>query len=109
MIDFDKFLNALAMTESNDDTKAWGDEGLAVGRFQMHPAFVWDYGPDTVGVVWSWDHVFRETLRNFLAEREPIHNGDAVHIVMEFHLGVSAVSKGQWDKAYAERFARFYA
>lgn len=107
MLEFEKWRAALANTESNDNDRAWGDEGLAVGRWQMHPAFVWDFGPDVVTVRESWDALFSATLRNFWDERSRV-TPDGVKLAMEFHLGVTAVRDGQWDEPYAQRFKGFY-
>lgn len=107
-MDYEKWRSALAMTESQNNPHAWGDEGLAVGRWQMHPAFVWDFGPDDVTVRESWDALFMSTLLNFFTERGPVVK-DPVRLAMEFHLGVAAVAAGKWDDAYAVRFGSFYA
>lgn len=107
-LEFNKWKAALAMTESTNNDRAWGDEGLAVGRWQMHPAFVWDFGPDDVAVRESWDALFADTLLNFYATRAP-HVPDPVKLAMEFHLGLHAVAEGQWDQVYADRFQGFYA
>lgn len=107
MTDFEKFAHALALTESHDNPQAWGDQGLAVGRWQMHPAFVDNYWPDDIGVDWSWDHLCRAALLRFYSTRfQPGRTLEQV--VMEFHLGVHAVAEGDWDAVYAARFQTFY-
>lgn len=107
MTDFERFAHALALTESHDNPQAFGDDGLAYGRWQMHPAFVDDWWPDDIGVDWSWDHLFRAALLRFYSTRSaagvPLQK-----VVMEFHLGVHAVAAGEWDTKYGLRFADFY-
>lgn len=108
-IDFVKFAAALGATESTDNPHAWGDEGLAVGRWQMHPAFVDDYYPDDVIEVHdSWNTFFRKVLLQFVTRREAA-GSDVMRAAMEFHLGVEAVRIGQWDAQYADRFSRAWA
>jgi hypothetical protein len=107
MTDFDKFAQALALTESNDNPQAFGDDGLAYGRWQMHPAFVDEWWPAELEVLWSWDHLFRAALLRFYSARfQPGRTLEQV--VMEFHLGVHAVAEGKWDQAYQKRFQDFY-
>lgn len=108
MTDFEKFAKALALTESDDDPKAWGDQGLAMGRFQMHPAFVDQWWPDDIGVDWSWDHLFRMALLRFYTTK--FQPGVTLEkLVMEFHLGEHAVAEGRWDKVYEQHFKQHFA
>jgi hypothetical protein len=44
------FVNMIAIAESNDKPKAFGDHGLAGGRFQMHWDWRADYWPE-----WAWE------------------------------------------------------
>ena len=107
MTDFERFAKALALTESNDDPRAWGDHGVAAGRWQMHPAFVDEWLPISMEVAESWDQLFHDTLENFYQVRTA--KGVALDkLVMEFHLGVHAVAEGKSDADYAARFAKFY-
>ncbi len=108
MTGFEKFAKALALTESNDNAQAWGDQGLACGRWQMHPAWVDEWWPDGIEVNWSWDHLFRAALlRFYTAKFQP---GIVLSkIIMEFHLGAAAVASGEFDHAYARKFALNYA
>jgi hypothetical protein len=110
---FEKFALALGLTESAGNERAWGDPhngGIwyrACGRWQMHPAFVWEFGPGQVGLDDSWDYVFQITLNNFYDAR--LRAGvSAYRMAMEFHLGVAAVKQGKTDTDYAERFNRHY-
>lgn len=107
MTEFERFAVALALTESDNDQKAWGDQGLAMGRWQMHPAFVDEWWPDDIGVDWSWDHLFHAALLRFYTTRY-VQGVTLSTVVMEFHLGVKAVNEGRWEAIYWERFRKFY-
>ena len=107
-IDFAKWSLALAMTETANNSQAWGDNGQAVGRWQMHPSFIqqWSEGVRW-GLDWTWDQVCRVALTAFFMERSRVYT-DPVHLAMEFHLGVEGVANGGWDQPYATAFLRFY-
>lgn len=107
MTDFERFAAALALTESDNDQKAWGDQGLAMGRWQMHPAFIDEWWPDGIGVDWSWDHLFHAALLRFYTTKY-VQGVTLSRVVMEFHLGVQAVEEGRWDKPYWNRFSKYY-
>src|ERR1700732_382897 len=107
MTDFERFAAALALTESDNDQKAWGDQGLALGRWQMHPAFVDEWWPDDIGVDWSWDHLFHAALLRFYSKKF-VAGVTLSTVVMEFHLGVQAVKDGRWDATYWLRFSKHY-
>ncbi len=107
MTDFERFAAALALTESDDDQKAWGDQGLAVGRWQMHPAFVDEWWPDDIEVGWSWDRLFHAALLKFYTARF-VQGVTLSTVVMEFHLGVAAVKEGRQDPHYLTKFVKFY-
>jgi hypothetical protein len=107
MTDFEKWAKALALTESNDNPHAWGDNGKACGRWQMHPDFVDGWLPTNENVAESWDDLFHDTLLNFYNNR--IQAGVEPHkVAMEFHLSRHAVAEGKDDPGYAARFAKFY-
>jgi hypothetical protein len=107
MDDFERFAKALALTESNDNPRAWGDEGLACGRWQIHPAWFHDWYDGKVMVDDSWDTVFRRCLVSFWKHHSTL--GRAVlDVAMRFHLGEAAVNRGAWDVDYGDRFARAY-
>jgi hypothetical protein len=99
----EQFKLALAMTESTNNPFAWGDQGLAVGRWQIHPAWFHDWRVDPPAVRDSWDDVFDAALERFW--RATVGKGMApVSAAMEFHLGAAAVAHGKWDADYADRF-----
>lgn len=106
-----QFLKALAITESNDNPAAWGDQGLAMGRWQVHPAWVWDHLCKTglfPAVRESWNSWIERGIMYFVqlysvrfTPRE---------LAMSFHLGhLSHLGDRDWDTAYDARFVRNYA
>jgi hypothetical protein len=107
MTEFERFAAALALTESDNDQKAWGDQGLAMGRWQMHPAFVDQWWPTNIEVDWSWDHLFHAALLRFYTARY-VQGVTLETVVMEFHLGVQAVKEGRRDATYLARFGKHY-
>lgn len=113
MITFDQFTHALALVESQDVPNAIGDNGRALGPYQMHPDFCDTYYPDTVQIGWTWRDFYHACLLVFWnTEFGGLQLNDldaAVNLAMKFHLGVGAVSQGKWDATYAERFRNFLA
>lgn len=107
MTEFERFAQALAMTESLDHPEVWGDAGLACGRWQMHPAWVDEWWPDDIGVDWSWDHLFHMALVRFYQTKDA-ENMPPDKMAMQFHLGEAAAKRGDWDVKYGLRFAGFY-
>ena len=114
----DKFVLALAITESADQPRAWGDDGLAVGRWQQHPSFYSTWGPPR-GMFrareQSWDWAFEIAVRRFFraawADERIANLTGPVRInkvAMAYHLHGSLVFTG-WDEPYAARFARAWA
>lgn len=107
MNEFERFALALAWTESNNNREAWGDEGLACGRWCMHPAWYAEWADPAIRVGWSWDQAFRAALRRFWDEYE--RQGFTVaQKVQVFHLGRSAYELGERDTPYAVRFGKFW-
>lgn len=108
-MDYLKWRHALALVESGDNPHArFGDGGQALGRWQMHPSFVWEWGPDEVGLRETWDQVCAAALLAFFTSRSK-GAASALILAMEFHLGVRAVYEGEWDEGYGEAFTRYYA
>lgn len=102
---YQHFKRALAIVESSDNPRAWGDDGLACGRWQMHPAFCDTYRPRVVHVRMSWDEYFEGSLRRFFEMRAAVCDTTAV-LAQQFHLGVQAVLDGEWDWIYDQKFER---
>ena len=129
MNDFERFAEALAKTESSDCELTWGDpkhpdapsysevsgtrialrgrDFLAMGRWQMHPAWYAEWADPAMQVGWSWDEAFRAALKRFWDEYERA-KAPIAHRMMIFHLGASAFFRGEWDQDYADRFDRFW-
>jgi hypothetical protein len=105
--EFQRFANALEMVESTDNPEDWGDKGFAVGRWQIHPAFMDEWAPNLTTDV-TWDEWFRMALKAFYIERRPKVSG-IITLAMEFHLGVEGVAKGEWDANYHDRFVAEWA
>lgn len=109
-----RFLRALSQTESGGDQKAFGDENaageyLAVGLFQIHPAWLWTYGRQIKPAVdASWSAWFSEIVEAFYTAHWQAL--PAVEIAMFFHLGhPSNPDAADWDSEYAARFDGFWA
>jgi hypothetical protein len=103
-MDFETWARALAKTESNEDSRAWGDEGLACGKWQQHPAFTLEWiRLSQVKVRSSWNDIFYHALENFFHHYQDVMPYQ-VKLAMMFHLGVDAVNQGQWDAEYEKRF-----
>jgi len=108
MTEFDRFKRALALTETKDCPTAWGDEGRACGRWQMHVDFCFDYRPGGVVVGETWDEYFDDCLKCFWLR----HRGEAdsmLAMAAIFHLGHWAWKRGDHDDEYLERFQRNWA
>lgn len=129
MTEFERFAEALAKTESEDSELAYGDpkqhEGLswvytkggkahvagsnfmAMGRWQMHPAWYAEWADPAMQVGWSWDEAFRAALRKFW-DAEERKGTQPLGRAMIFHLGASAIVRGDWDRDYGDRFHQFW-
>lgn len=57
---------ALGQTESSNNPEAWGDHGIAMGRWQMHPAF-FDRWKPPAALLETWDAWAQRTLRRWFA------------------------------------------
>lgn len=129
MTEFERFARALALTETNDNEVAWGDpkghfwpsdprtpglkvedqgrDFMAAGRWQMHPAWYAEWADPAVEVSWSWDEAFKAALRRFYeAYEKPFVPW--FRRAMIFHLGATAVARGDWDRKYEYRFQGFW-
>lgn len=106
MITPEQFVRALALTESDDNPQAWGDAGRAVGRFQVHPDWVWTwakhYGISPV-VGDTWDSFVSRIVTAFANDH--LRYMKLTEVAMYFHLGhYGNPSEYDWDDAYAKRF-----
>jgi hypothetical protein len=99
----DKYLFAklLAQVESNNNPTAWGDRGQAMGRFQVHPAWMWDWA-DQPRINMTWDEWAEAAVFAFF-DAHPGLNPRL--LMMQFHIGHAVTPTGsEWDDAYAKRW-----
>jgi hypothetical protein len=103
----EEFAACIAQVESGDKPTAWGDNGLAMGRYQVHPSWVWTWATylklqPTVSE--SWDHFIGRLVQGFFsAHNAGMHPGQ---IAMYFHLGhLDTEQDSDWDVNYAKEFA----
>ena len=52
--EIEQLLDAIASVESNDNARAVGDKGRAIGTYQIHKRY-WKDGTRFLGVDWSYD------------------------------------------------------
>lgn len=109
----ERFVHALAMTESGNNTNApLGDNGRAMGRFQVHPDWVFTFSSayhlsPMLGE--TWDSFITRIVRAFYQEHVIKYGMTAEEIAMAFHIGhIVKADSSDWDVAYAERFHRYY-
>ena len=86
--DIERLLDAIASVESNDNARAVGDKGRAVGTYQIHKRY-WRDGTRILGVDWSYDlardpvkarqvvkaYLLRYGKGKTLLQKARIHNG----------------------------------
>lgn len=99
-------VHALCMTESGDAKTLFilGDNGHALGPYQLHPDFFIQWYAPVVSSAESWMEAMHlaitRCVEHYLAQGRA-----ADKVAMIFHLGAKAVLQdGQWDKNYASRF-----
>ena len=100
------FAIVLQYTESDNDVRAYGDDGRVLTSFQAHPDWGWEWAnhfklPPRLGERWeSW---INRIVIEFAALFLPVHL--PVEVAMHYHLGhPSDASATDWDLHYAERF-----
>ena len=106
------FLFCLGKTESNDDPDIHlGDGGRALGRFQVHPDWVWTqcrrFGIQPA-LNETWDSFVTRLVTAFF----DFYGGQMqdIEVAMYFHLGHRTLpTDNDWDVGYAERFQVFAA
>lgn len=105
----EEFAHALWFTEANGRLFDWGDHGLAMGAYQQHPSWLWDWAHTlklSPTVDESWNHFEGRLVRAFFDwHKEEL---TPVEVAMKFHLGhESHASNKDWDADYAARFNRY--
>lgn len=108
-----QFIHALGMTESiNDPDVALGDNGRALGRFQVHPDRLWyeSHRYDLQPLLSeTWDSFITRVVEAMYANWQAKLK-TALDIAMYWHLGHFATPNSMdWDSAYAKRFSDYAA
>ena len=103
-----QFLAVLAATESNTEKTAWGDNLCAMGAYQAHPAWAWEFAhrykvvPTLNG---TWDDWIAAILIQFFVEF--CKYDYPIEIAMRYHKGHECHETAtDWDEKYAQRFRR---
>lgn len=105
----EQFAKALWFTESDGRLHDWGDHDRAMGPYQEHPDWVWDWAhklsiSPTLGE--TWPKFEGRLVRAFFNWNQD--EGTPVHIAMHFHIGHKVVEgEKDWDAPYAERFKKY--
>jgi hypothetical protein len=100
------FATILAFVESNHELEAWGDDGLAMGLYQAHAAWVVTYAKRYN--IWpavdeGWNSWVRRLIGAFFAEYSKTWTD--TEVAMHYHLGHPSVAQDlDWDAKYASRF-----
>ena len=97
---------ALAMLESSNNLEAWGDNGHAMGRWQVHAdRLVYESGKL---YIWpklgeSYDAWVERIVTQIFFENLPRRS--AVSIAMYWHVGHWVLNdENEWDAGYAKSF-----
>jgi hypothetical protein len=105
-----QFLAVLAHTESKSNPNApLGDDGRALGRWQVHPDWVWStarrFSLQPL-LNESWDRFVERLVTAFYKEHSQYLSD--IEVAMFFHLGhLESPDQSGWDKGYAERFEEY--
>lgn len=107
---FTEWSGIIAAIESRGNPEAWGDDGMACGRWQEHPCFVQQWiGQVTWSVRATWDDVFQAALLNFF-DRASCHGISGLDAAIGFHLHGQPVRASEQDRIDAAEYAaRFTA
>lgn len=102
-----QFTKALGLTETDGIATAWGDSGQAVGRWQVHPCWVWDHCKLPPTLTDTWDSWIEKNIEAFFNAHTFL---PPIEIAMFFHLGHRTLpSAKDWDGVYAVRFTKYSA
>ena len=101
-----EFCRVIAEIESSNVATAWGDGGRAMGRYQVHPAWVWTYATAfklPPADFEKWDDWVFGLVAQFFAHYSTADG--PLEVAMRFHLGhLSRMSDADWDGEYAAKF-----
>ena len=101
-----RFIDVLAVTESDSNDTAWGDNMCAMGEFQAHPAWAWQFArrynePPTLSD--TWNHWIEAILIPFFVEYSAVES--PIEVAMRYHKGHECHETAtDWDEKYARRF-----
>jgi len=102
----EQFCDVLAVTESKSIKTAWGDGLCAMGEFQAHPAWAWEFAhrykvePTLNG---TWNDWIAAIVRPFFVEFCQYES--PIEIAMRYHKGHECHEMAaDWDAEYAKRF-----
>ena len=95
--DFDKFLDALAWAESENDPNAVGDEGRAVGLYQIHQIYVIDV-----------NRILGKDIYTIHDRLDPIKSRDMTIIYIQHYAGVKAGPEKRDKMQLWEKMARIH-
>lgn len=103
------FAKSIAIVESGDRSfPPPGDGGRAMGRYQMHPDFVFEWSSRLRIIPFlmeTWDAYFTRLVQGYFIFRMG-QALTAVQAAVSFHVGhLCHESDDGWDADYASRFA----
>lgn len=104
----DQFATAIGIVESNGDSDVpLGDDGRALGRWQIHPDEMWTWAKRLTlapQVNETWDSFVGRLIKGFYSFHT-VQTLTDVQIAMTWHLGhISREDSPDWDLAYADKF-----
>lgn len=107
MTTVDQFLDALAQVESSNNPAAWGDNGKAMGRWQVHPDRLWSEAGrwhQAPRLDETWDSFVRRVLTAMYDGM--VKSLGPVSVAMYWHKGhTTDPSKDDWDLPYATKMS----
>jgi len=102
----EQFRDVLAACESKSVKTEWGDNLCAMGEFQAHPAWAWQFAhrykvePTLYG---TWNDWIAAILIYFFFEYSGIES--PIEVAMRYHKGHECHETWtNWDAKYAQRF-----
>jgi len=101
-----QFCDVLAATESSTVLTAWGDNLCAMGEFQAHPAWAWQFAnryAETPTLSDTWNQWIEAILIPFFVEYSAVES--PIEVAMRYHKGHECHETAtDWDAKYAVRF-----
>lgn len=102
------FAKAIAVVESGDRSNPpLGDDGRALGRYQMHPDWLWEWATNlkTVPALSeTWDAYFTRLIQQYFGYRTG-QGLTAIQAAVSFHVGhIVREDDPTWDAQYASDF-----